>query len=71
MGFAIPSPSLYILGSGAFVGGGFYHVVYARYLDFGEHHRILGVALLAGSTYSAWLALRKKFRIPPTEKRPG
>jgi hypothetical protein len=59
IGFAILSVSLVILGAGALAGGGFHDEFYNRYWSFGQHHRLLGVALLAGGAYSGWLAFRR------------
>lgn len=59
VGFGILAVSLWVLGLGAIVGGGFYDVFYSRYFDFGEHHTVLGVVLLVLGSWSAYQAFRR------------
>lgn len=59
LAFGLAAVAMWIMGLEGIYGGGFFHPVYSRYFEFGEHSTLAGNLFLFAGGVCAYSALRR------------
>jgi len=59
LAFGLAAVATWSIGLDGISGGGFFHPVYSRYFDFGEHNILAGNLFLFAGGVFAYFALRR------------